>query len=135
MTALAEPRRRDFDLNPSFVGEVLRSIREQRGLTQREVADPLGMSEAGYGHYEAGRARLTVGDLRRFSLALHVNLEDLMERLGLLPAPDSDPPTIEMILRSIRRTPHLSEEDKEAFARLIERSRRILHGEPDADGA
>ena len=41
------------------------------------------------------------------------------------------PSTIEGIVDNIRRTRELSEEDKEAFIRLIERSRRIVRGEPD----
>lgn len=35
--------------------ERLRSLRTKKGLTQKEVADRLGISESAYGYYEQGR--------------------------------------------------------------------------------
>ncbi len=37
------------------LGERLRALREDVGLSQKEVADKLGMTEVGYGHFERGR--------------------------------------------------------------------------------
>jgi transcriptional regulator with XRE-family HTH domain len=36
------------------VGHRLRVARERQGLSQEEVAERLGMSAVGYGHYERG---------------------------------------------------------------------------------
>lgn len=119
-------------LEPKTVGRVLRRIRERRGETQEEIAEALGMSTSGYGHYENGRARLTLHDLPRFALALRITTEELMEELGVIAeVAEVDRPTIEMIVRSIRRSPELSDDDKDLLARLVERSRRIARGEPD----
>lgn len=43
--------------------ERLRSIREDRDLTQTEIGKLLNKSQQGYNHIEAGRAELKIDDL------------------------------------------------------------------------
>lgn len=43
--------------------ERLRSIREDRDLTQADVGKVLNKSQQGYNHIEAGRAELKIDDL------------------------------------------------------------------------
>jgi len=43
--------------------ERLRSIREDRDLTQAEIGKLLNKSQQGYNHIEAGRAELKIDDL------------------------------------------------------------------------
>ena len=41
----------------------MRNLREDRDLTQREVAKIINKSQQGYDHIEAGRAELKIDDL------------------------------------------------------------------------
>lgn len=74
---------RPIDPDTRRIGAVLRSIREQQGLTQVEVAVALGKKEGAYAAYEAGRSRFTVPELRLVADALNVTTPYLARRLGL----------------------------------------------------
>ena len=43
--------------------EIMRELREDRDLTQREVAKVINKSQQGYSHIEDGRAELRIDDL------------------------------------------------------------------------
>ena len=43
--------------------EIMRELREDRDLTQREVAKVINKSQQGYSHIEDGRAELKIDDL------------------------------------------------------------------------
>ena len=43
--------------------EIMRALREDRDLTQREVATVINKSQQGYSHIEDGRAELKIDDL------------------------------------------------------------------------
>lgn len=43
--------------------EIMRALREDRDLTQREVAIVINKSQQGYSHIEDGRAELKIEDL------------------------------------------------------------------------
>lgn len=64
-------------------GARLRSVRQDRGLRQVDVAAELGMSAGGYSSVERGNARMFVSDLPRFAAALRVEPAYLARRLGL----------------------------------------------------
>jgi len=40
--------------------EIIRSLRKERGLTQQQVADHLGIDRSTYAYYESGRTRLNI---------------------------------------------------------------------------
>ena len=44
---------------------IMRNLREDRDLTQREVAKVINKSQQGYSHIEDGRAELKIEDLIR----------------------------------------------------------------------
>ena len=43
--------------------EILRNLREDNDLTQREVAKVINKSQQGYSHIEEGRAELKIDDM------------------------------------------------------------------------
>ena len=43
--------------------EIMRGLREDRDLTQKEVGAIINKSQQGYGHIEDGRAELKIDDL------------------------------------------------------------------------
>lgn len=108
----------------------LRKLREELGLTQHQIAERLGLTDAGYRHYEFGRVSIALNDLPMLADALGVTKNYLMECLGLLDEPP-DSNSLEVIVRSLRSSHELTVEDKDILIRLVERSRRIIRGEPD----
>jgi transcriptional regulator with XRE-family HTH domain len=131
----------------------LRTLRTQKRFSARALASSGQLSATYLRTLEQGRDPRTgkliqpsVEVLRRLARALGDGREDEAERVfrclmdaagytsgpTVQPAPPQQgPATIEPIIESIRRTPELSDDDKEAFIHLIKRSRRIPGGERD----
>jgi len=40
--------------------EIIRNLRKEKGLTQRQVADHLQIDRSTYAYYESGRARINI---------------------------------------------------------------------------
>ena len=59
------------------VGENIRRIRKDRGLTLKELGDMVGVSEAYIRAYESGRRNPKQQSLEAIATALHVNVEVL----------------------------------------------------------
>lgn len=57
------------------IGRKLRTLRKGRGLTQKDVADRLGMVRATVSNYEVGRRTPHLSDLRRFAELYGVTLD------------------------------------------------------------
>jgi len=136
----------------------LRALRTQKRFSARALAGLAEVSatylrslERGYDPRTGKPIQPSVEMVRRLARALGDGREDeaervfgyLMDAAGYTVGPVAAPPperpappsTIETIIESIRRTRELSDEDKEAFIHPIERSRRIMRGEPEPDAA
>src|SRR5262245_60478211 len=59
-------------------GERLHDLRQQAGLSQRQVAEKLGMSQRAYSHWERHPVGLRPEQLRHLSQALGVSLDELI---------------------------------------------------------
>ena len=59
---------------------LLRSLREEAGLTQYEVAERLGRPQSFVSKYESGQRRLDLVELRWIARALRVPLAELVAR-------------------------------------------------------
>ena len=71
-------------VSPS-VGIRIQQAREERGITQQELAARLGCTQAALSNYELGKRRLYLGNLERIAGALGKPLSYFME-----PAVDED---------------------------------------------
>lgn len=60
------------------LGENLRKVREQRGLSQEELAFKAGVHRTYVGGVERGEYNVTVLTLHRFVHALGINLQDAL---------------------------------------------------------
>lgn len=56
----------------------LRGIREQMGITQKDLATKLGMSQAYLCNLEKGKVNVSLYTLRRLAKALKVRVADLV---------------------------------------------------------
>jgi transcriptional regulator with XRE-family HTH domain len=60
---------------------ILRKIRNDKGLTQVELADRLGAQQSFVSKYEAGARRLDFLELRYICITLGISLENLLQEL------------------------------------------------------
>jgi transcriptional regulator with XRE-family HTH domain len=64
-----------------ILGRALRALREQNGLTQKNVAKRAGTSNAYVSHAETGRLDVRWHTLRRLLYAIGVNLRQLADAI------------------------------------------------------
>lgn len=58
----------------------LQWLRIQAGMTQKDLAEAIGVSYIQISHYETGRSRPRKKFLQRIAAALKVSVEDISER-------------------------------------------------------
>ena len=64
----------------SALGRLLKSIREEQGLLQREVAERLGTPQSFVSKYESGERRIDLPELKRIAGVLETPFEHLLDR-------------------------------------------------------
>ena len=57
----------------------LKNARKDCHLTQKEVAERLGVVESCYANWEQGRTEPSISSLRKLSEILQINLDDLIK--------------------------------------------------------
>jgi len=66
------------------LGQAIRELRGQRGLTQRQLADAADVNETWISHIEAGRTNPAWGTIVRIATALETTVSRLAERAETL---------------------------------------------------
>lgn len=77
---------------------LIRSLREQRGISQDAMADKLGMSRATYIRMESGDRSPTLEDLQNAAQALDITLESLVFETECESLPETDEDKYKQIL-------------------------------------
>jgi transcriptional regulator with XRE-family HTH domain len=67
-----------IDQGKETLGQRLARIRKERGYTQTELAEKIGIIQSLISDYETNRLRLTAEMAVRFALALDVSLDELL---------------------------------------------------------
>ena len=103
---------------PQDIGTRISTIRRERGLTQDELADQVGVSRSAVAQWETGRTGQVTGNLSRIADVLEVNVEYLVhgddkraagevlqgDELALLRLyRECEPDDRQMLLRTARR--------------------------------
>lgn len=89
---------------PAF-GARLHALREQAGLSQKQLADKLGMSQAAYAWWERNPVALRPDQLQSLGAALNLSVEEL---LGSTPTPKRGPGPVgkmRMVFEAASRLP------------------------------
>jgi XRE family transcriptional regulator, regulator of sulfur utilization len=90
-----------------LLGQRLRALRKQRGLSQRRLGERAGLSGKFLGEVERGEKSISVDSLYRVSVALEIplrELTDMPERAGV---PSEDAERIFALVSSRRRVEEL----------------------------
>lgn len=69
-------------------GNKIKLLREQRGLTQYDLAAKIGVSQARISHYETGRRGLSIELAASIAAALGVGVDDLLSTPTTDPTPE-----------------------------------------------
>ena len=103
---------------PQNIGARIQAVRRERGLTQDDFANRVGVSRSAVAQWETGRAGQVTGNLSRLAAVLDVSVEYLMygddkraagevrqgDELALLRLyRECDPEDRQMLLRTARR--------------------------------
>lgn len=103
------------------IGERITALRKARGITQVELAEVLGISQALVSKYERGELLLHAELLGQFSLALRASADEL---LGLQKRKASTAPAAPMVDRTLARrfvlVQALPRRDRDALTRTID---------------
>ena len=75
--------------------DVLIKLREERGLSQQELADQLFLTRQAVSRWEVGTAIPTTENLAALSQIYGVTVDDLLNDREELPAPKKEPPPAE----------------------------------------
>jgi transcriptional regulator with XRE-family HTH domain len=105
-------------MSTAHIGTRVRAARRERGLTQDDLADQVGVSRSAVAQWETGRAGQVTGNLSRIAAVLEVNVEYLLygddkraagevrqgDELALLRLyRECEPDDRQMLLRTARR--------------------------------
>ena len=72
------PKLLPLDFGDETIGQRLARLRKERGLTQVELANKLGIIQSLVSDYETDRLRLAAETAVRFALALDISTDDLL---------------------------------------------------------
>jgi len=75
---------RELMAQRSALGRLLKAVREEKGLLQREVAERLGAPQSFVSKYESGERRIDLPELRWIADVLDAPFKALLDRYELL---------------------------------------------------
>lgn len=100
------------------IGERLRTLRQQRRITQVELARMLGTHQASVSQVERGIRGLTLQQAVKLARALRVSPDKLLG-IGKLNGGPPEPRN-EKLMRRIRRIEQLSAEQQDAVVKILD---------------
>lgn len=89
------------------LGERIAQARKERGMTQQQLAEQLGIAQQTLGHYEVARARIAADLLPKLADALDVSLDELLKGQPTIRLPGKRGPAsrLEQQLDAVTRLP------------------------------
>jgi len=100
----------------SFFGDRLRRIRLEKGLTQTQLGDKVGLSKRMMAHYEKHAIRPPTDKVALLAKALGVKVEDLLKDTSKNKSNGSDP----KFSRKLEKAKTLPNADKEVLTAMID---------------
>lgn len=118
MPTRSKSKLKPLNLGNEKLGERLAKIRKAKGLTQKDLADKIGIMRTRVTDYELGRMRLYDEMVIRFAIALGVKTDEI---LGLEESKyDSDPINISLV-KKVKQIEKLPPGEKRALIKTIDK--------------
>lgn len=118
-SALGKKKEKVFDASATAVGARAAQLRKARGITQREMAERLGITQPHVSFYERGEARIHAEMLAKLASILEVSSDELLDLSpprAKLPAEVTEQ---RQLWRRFQQIARLSERDQRAVIRMI----------------
>jgi transcriptional regulator with XRE-family HTH domain len=106
-------------------GQRLRKKREDKGLSQTELAEKTGLQPSAISHFEQGRRSPSFDNLRILADALSVTVDYLLGRQNESHAAG---PTADQLFRNFEKLSAGDQETVASFARMLAEKNRQRHG-------
>jgi transcriptional regulator with XRE-family HTH domain len=116
------PQKSKFKLPPlalskETVGQRIARLRKERGYTQIELAERIGINQVLVSDYERVRLRLNADMAVRFALALEISTDEL---LGLKEKPKNGKKTSRRVLRRLEKIEELPAHQQTILLKTID---------------
>jgi transcriptional regulator with XRE-family HTH domain len=104
--------------NLMSVGKNIKKVREQKGMTQQQIADLIHMHRSNYSKVESGQREPSIDALNKIAKHFGMSLDELVNLKGKVPVEEKleDKTTIEQV----KLINELEPEDKAMVFRLID---------------
>ncbi len=96
--------------------ERLKAVREEKGLSQTELAAKTGLQPSAVSHFESGRRSPSFDNLRRLADALNVTIDYLLGRSDLR---DAAGPASDILFRNYEKLSDVDQEQVNKFAEFL----------------
>ncbi len=113
----AKMKRREINATMEQIGERIARLRKERGLTQTELAEQIGVSQNLVSSYEVGTVRLSADIAVKIAKALKVSTDEL---LGLKGGNGQEALPSRRILRRLARFDTLPKRKQDALLQTID---------------
>ncbi len=104
-------------ISPKDIGQRMKLLRQDRGMTQIELADQLDISQSNLSAIERGARGVTVNQLVRIAKALGASTDDILFDTKA-PEPGARPG--KKLMRRLRRVEELTEGDQRILLQLLD---------------
>lgn len=102
------------------LGQRIAALRRDRGLTQVQLAEALGVAQQTLAHYEAGRLRLLAGALPKLAEQLDVNVEELVGTPHARKQPRAKRGPVPKVQQQLEQVAQLPRADQRAVMRVLD---------------
>lgn len=116
------PRRKQPSPGSTGFGARLARLRQERGITQVQLAQTLGTTQRAISYYENEAGYPPVDSIIRLADAMGISADELLGiRPGRTPTPrkDDNNPEVRRLWKKFRQVTSLPEKDQRAVIRLI----------------
>jgi len=101
--------------------ELLKAVREEKGLSQTELATKTGLQPSAISHFESGRRSPSFDNLRRLADALNVTIDYL---LGRSDQREAAGPAVDTLFRNYQKLTDDDQEQVNKFAEFLAEKRK-----------
>ncbi|MDD5342917.1 MAG: helix-turn-helix transcriptional regulator [Smithella sp.] len=113
---------------PSFLGDKLRLLRLEKGLTQTQLGEKVGLSKRMMAHYEKHATRPPTDKVMLLAHALGIKIEDLLKSTPISKMAGTDP----KFSRKLEKAKRLPQSDKQIVTTMIDsllkkNKKRVIH--------
>lgn len=99
----------------TVIGKRLADLRKEKGITQKQLADRLGLTQPMVSEYERGSLRLHGEMIIQITEILGISADDLLGRTKIAPRPKSG-----RLMKRLQQIDQLPKRDQDAVLRTID---------------